>query len=66
MWILVCSGWSRWSVWSSCSVTCASGTRRRTRRCLGQSCSGFPEESIVCDAGPCNIGIDFILIWKAF
>ncbi|KAM9324272.1 properdin [Gastrophryne carolinensis] len=48
-------GWSSWSGWSSCSVTCAIGRRRRTRECnnpppsCGASCPGHAEEIEQCD-----------------
>lgn len=40
----ITGNWSSWNSWSSCSVTCASGFRRRTRQCQGcsQSCCVCP------------------------
>uniref|UniRef100_A0A7M5V4V5 Metalloendopeptidase n=1 Tax=Clytia hemisphaerica TaxID=252671 RepID=A0A7M5V4V5_9CNID len=56
--------WGRWSSWGSCSVTCAFGTKSRTRKCddpapstNGAPCKGISVQSarcemISCDAGP--------------
>ncbi|EDV97528.1 GH16920 [Drosophila grimshawi] len=49
--------WSCWSEWSSCSVTCGLGVRRRTRKCLGgheRLCSGRPLEEQKCEMVPCE------------
>ncbi|EMP42333.1 Properdin, partial [Chelonia mydas] len=48
-------GWSSWGPWSSCSVTCAAGVKKRIRRCTepapvcGGSCPGHSSESLPCD-----------------
>lgn len=49
--------WSCWSEWSSCSVTCGLGVRRRTRRCLGgheKLCAGRALEEQKCEMVPCE------------
>ena len=54
--LIPCSlGWSPWSDFGSCSVTCGSGLRTRTRECLGDTsnCPGTATDSIECDAGLC-------------
>ncbi|TFJ96127.1 pseudouridine synthase [Platysternon megacephalum] len=51
----VMGGWSAWGPWSSCSVTCAEGVRKRVRRCTepepvcGGSCPGLDSETLSCD-----------------
>ncbi|XP_040298169.1 properdin-like [Bufo bufo] len=48
-------GWSDWSPWSDCSVTCQVGQRQRTRQCnnppplCGGGCVGKSIETVVCD-----------------
>ncbi|XP_075041615.1 properdin-like [Mixophyes fleayi] len=48
-------GWSQWSSWSQCSVTCEIGQRQRTRQCndpppvCGGSCDGNAIETESCD-----------------
>eukprot|EP00058_Branchiostoma_floridae_P027786 XP_002613277.1 hypothetical protein BRAFLDRAFT_68242 [Branchiostoma floridae] len=51
-------GWSEWSAWSGCSVTCGVGTQTRDRSCTnpapangGAVCEGDTEETQVCDSG---------------
>ena len=54
--LIPCSlGWSPWSDFGTCSVTCGSGLRTRSRECLGDpsSCPGPATDSIECDAGSC-------------
>ncbi|CAH3029090.1 unnamed protein product, partial [Porites evermanni] len=48
-------GYSKWSRWSRCSVTCNNGTRQRVRNCTnpppangGEPCAGVSEERKVC------------------
>ncbi|XP_065671371.1 uncharacterized protein LOC100214107 isoform X13 [Hydra vulgaris] len=44
------SGWSNWSIWSSCTVSCDNGTMTRVRVCLGlsSSCVGNTVEIANC------------------
>ena len=61
MTILTVNGdWTVWSVWGACSVSCAAGTKQRTRSCTnpvpaygGSGCSGGTSDSGLCDDGPC-------------
>ena len=50
-------GWSTWSCWSSCSVTCGVGERNRNRSCSnprptggGLRCQGDETETSECEA----------------
>ncbi|XP_076079208.1 coadhesin-like [Mytilus galloprovincialis] len=52
--------WGRWTRWSSCSVSCGTGSRKRTRSCDnpapsngGQDCSGYGTDSKKCARNPC-------------
>ena len=58
---LVNGGWSVWSEYSPCSVTCGFGTKVRMRTCTnpkpennGADCTGVRVETEECDLGPCN------------
>ncbi|XP_078574438.1 uncharacterized protein LOC144860857 [Branchiostoma floridae x Branchiostoma japonicum] len=55
---VVDGGWSEWSPWSDCSVTCGVGTQTRDRSCTnpapahgGPECIGNAEETQECDSG---------------
>ena len=49
---IIITDWSEWSAWS-CSVTCGSGTQRRTRRCNGGNCFGPSEQTEPCRREDC-------------
>uniref|UniRef100_UPI00193A61B8 uncharacterized protein LOC120335429 n=1 Tax=Styela clava TaxID=7725 RepID=UPI00193A61B8 len=52
-----CPTWSRWSDWTSCSVSCAGGLRSRTRTCTGadgpEACNGEFREEEFCNGNRC-------------
>ena len=59
---LVAGGYSDWTVWTVCSVTCGRGYQTRHRTCAspkpsngGQNCTflGYPDEEIVCNKNAC-------------
>ncbi|KAM9774698.1 SCO-spondin [Syngnathus typhle] len=61
-------GWTPWSVWSDCSVTCGRGTQVQTRACInppprnnGSHCDGPERQSQECYASPC---LDDLCPWS--
>ena len=53
-------GWSDWTPWGACSVTCDKGTRERSRECNnpspengGKDCDGHDSETEECNEQPC-------------
>ena len=70
---IVDGGWSTWTLWSACSVTCGPGTRQRSRQCDnpppqhgGKDCSdtNTETETANCNDGECP-GKRFSLIYQA-
>lgn len=66
-----CKGqWSCWSEFSSCSVTCGTGFRKRYRQCIAtydkqtysNDCDGHSEESEVCEMPSCD---SELILYKA-
>ena len=58
--IPVDGGWTGWTEWLACSVTCGTGTQQRSHACTnpppsngGVICSGAPTESQPCATAPC-------------
>lgn len=52
--------WGSWGAWGTCSKTCGTGTRKRSRSCNnpapkygGRSCSGSSSSSGTCNRGAC-------------
>ncbi|XP_063245186.1 hemicentin-1-like [Bacillus rossius redtenbacheri] len=55
-------GWSDWTEWTSCSVSCGRGTRRRYRKCDrpepaygGRPCLGSDGQQEACARNPCPV-----------
>ncbi|XP_074653359.1 uncharacterized protein LOC141907576 [Tubulanus polymorphus] len=55
--------WNRWSSWDSCSITCGTGTKKRTRQCQdpapknnGRMCVGSATDITPCSMRPCGLG----------
>lgn len=66
-------GFSDWSLWGTCTVTCGGGSSRRHRLCNkpeplygGSNCSGIYEEARQCNDNPCPIdgGFDEWSSWS--
>ena len=62
-------GFSRWSFWSECSLTCGGGVQSRTRTCTnplpqgyGEDCDGPLQETRACNDTPCPEGKDSTLL----
>ncbi|XP_061184990.1 SCO-spondin-like [Saccostrea echinata] len=65
-------GYTDWSKWDTCSVTCGGGTQKRTRSCTnpapqygGAACSGDNEENQDCNTQACPIDGGFT-DWSAW
>lgn len=61
-----CSQWSNWNNWQACSVTCGTGTKRRTRTCNrngNDKCIGSWSQTELCDPGACGGKWDIWADW---
>ena len=53
-----CPIWDNWTDWSTCSISCGTGLKKRARNCLhgtwGQAgCEGDQNEEVECNSEPC-------------
>ncbi len=55
-------GWTEWTEWDACSLTCGTGTQSRTRACTnpapqngGDNCVGDASESQDCNTDTCPV-----------
>ena len=55
-------GWTSWSSWTSCNVTCGGGVKSRSRSCTnpkpsngGAVCSGSTTQNLQCNGQLCPI-----------
>ncbi|WAR08191.1 SEM5B-like protein, partial [Mya arenaria] len=62
-------GWTSWSGWTSCSVTCGTGLQKRSRSCqnptasnINESCTGNALEFNTCTNTKCEYFADSVLI----
>ena len=46
--------WEHWSPWSSCSVSCGSGTQIKTRQCRTSNCEGRTNLEQKCNVQACG------------
>lgn len=60
-------GWTQWSHWSACSMTCGTAHQMRTRTCSspspehgGRTCDGEDSEEIECKLSPCPTAPPFL------
>ncbi|XP_034336959.2 uncharacterized protein [Magallana gigas] len=65
-------GWSVWSAWSTCTVSCGGGTQTRSRSCSnpvpvngGAECAGHDTESQPCSSQDCPVDGGWS-IWSAW
>ncbi|CAC5392835.1 unnamed protein product [Mytilus coruscus] len=66
-------GYTSWTSWATCSVTCGGGTQGRTRSCTnpapqynGLSCSGSASDSQSCNTHNCPMTVSFPLTTLLF
>ena len=64
---LVDGGFTLWTTWTTCSVTCGDGTRSRSRLCTnpepqhgGLGCVGDATKTDVCNDAPCPSNVTHI------
>ncbi|XP_052812088.1 uncharacterized protein LOC128239471 [Mya arenaria] len=65
-------GWTSWSDWSSCSVTCGIGQRQKSRSCqnpsasiINNKCPGNVEEIQICSSSSCTVGWTSWSAWSS-
>ena len=58
---LLLVGWTQWSAWGSCSLTCGTGVQGRSRTCqnplasaLNNSCAGGGNDFRTCSNNACK------------
>ena len=56
-------GWTAWTAWNRCDVSCGNGSETRVRSCTnpvprngGKHCSGSTVDARSCTEAPCPIG----------
>ena len=58
--VTVNGGWTEWTLWTTCTKTCGSGSTMRNRTCTnpsttygGMDCKGTGDELILCNTNRC-------------
>ena len=70
LFFIVHGGWSDWSEWTRCSVTCGGGIKNSTRLCDnpapaygGNNCTGDKTKLELCNNEPCPGSYSFALFY---
>ena len=67
--VIVDGNWGAWGAYSSCSKTCGTGIKTRSRECddpapvgLGEDCSGDTTETALCNTESCTGRVEIVVL----